>query len=301
MSDEYKSAIGLRDVYIAPVTVDDSGSYVAGAPIYFAPIVEASAEAAVNSKTQYADDAAYDAMVAEGETTISLTVTGMKPEVLAAITGNVLDVASGRIFDNGGTPPYYAVGFKSQKSNGKFRFYWFLKGIFDRPQEEFASKTDSPEPKVVKIKFTAIKTTHAFNLGSITDGVKRVFGDEDTTNFSGTGWFTQVQTPVAVAPSAIALSSSSPATNATGVATNATVTLTFNNAMEAEAINAVTLLRMDTGAIVATTNTLDATTKIMSLAHSAFTAATEYKILIVGAQDIYGQVLAASAVKFTTA
>ena len=33
-SAEYKSAVGLRDIYYALVTQDDSSAYVAGTPAY---------------------------------------------------------------------------------------------------------------------------------------------------------------------------------------------------------------------------------------------------------------------------
>ena len=133
-SGEYRSQIGLDSVYVAEVTLDDSSGYTAGTPVYFAPALEAKIEPTVNAETQYADDAAYDAMVSEGETKLTFNVTNIPLETLALITGKVFDAASGRLWDNNATPPYMALGFRSLKSNGSYRYYWFLKGRFNVPK-----------------------------------------------------------------------------------------------------------------------------------------------------------------------
>ena len=198
-SGEYKSVVGVRDVYIALVTQDDLAGYAADTPQYFAPVTEITGTPAVNSKTQYADDGPFDSSSAEGQTELEIGVTSVPNEMRALVTGKVFDTVSGRIFDNGGNAPEVALMFRSKKSNGKYRFYCYLKGKFQAPGEEATTQTDTPEPKEQKLKFTAIKTIYQFDLGSINDGVKKVEGDEDTLNFSGATWFNQVQTPVVVA------------------------------------------------------------------------------------------------------
>lgn len=197
--NEYKSSVGLKDLYYAVVTLDSVATFTPGTPKVLAPAMSASLAPTTNSKTQYADDGAFDVMTAEGETKIELEVTELPSVTLAEITGAVFDVASGRVFDNGGVPPYVSLGFRSKKSNGSYRYFWFLKGRFQKPGSEKATDSDTPDPKGLKLTFTAIKTTHPFDLGSVTDSVKSVFGDEDTTDFDATGWFTTVQVPV-VAP-----------------------------------------------------------------------------------------------------
>lgn len=295
---EYRSTVGLKDLYIAEVLQDDSTAYLADTPEYFAPVVDAKQDAAVNRQTQYADDQPFDAMSSEGETTITLNVTNVPIITLAKITGRVFDPTTGRMYDNAGVPPYFAIMFRSQKSNGSFRYFCYLKGRFDMPSQEAASKTDSPDPKTTEITFTAIKTTFQFDLGDIDDGVKRVVGDDDVTNFSGTDWFTQVQTPGVSAISALALSSSTPAANASGVSKTANLSLVFNNALSDEAINNVTLLDA-TPAVVSGTCTLSSDKKTMTIAHTAF-AGTIAHTIVIAVVDIYGQTLN-TIVKFTTA
>jgi phi13 family phage major tail protein len=299
-ASEYKSRVGLDNLYIAEVTQDDANGYVADTPEYLAPAAEATQEPTTNSETQYADNQPYDVMSSEGETKITLTVTNIPTEMLAKITGRVFDAASGRMFDDGGTPPYCALSFRSLKSNGSQRYYQYLKGTFDMPKEETATKTDTPDPKTMQLTYTAIKTVYKFDLGSRTNSVKRVTGDEDTDNFVGTTWFSQVQTPSASAPSALALSSSTPTDGLTGVSVSADQTLTFNNALVNDAIYQVSLIKASDGSIVAGAISLDSTKKIVTINPTAdLSASTDY-IITYNVTDIYGQHLS-GAVNFTTA
>jgi phi13 family phage major tail protein len=301
-SGEYKSRIGLDSLYVAEVTADSASAYTAGTPEVFAPAAEASQEPATSFAIQYADDQPYDVMTGEGETKITISVTNIPPEMLAWITGKVFDAASGRVWDDKAEAPYFALGFRSLKANGSYRYYWFLKGKFDMPKEEMTTKGDSPEPKTLALTYTAIFTTYAFDVGAVNNNVKRVFGDEDTTNFSATGWFSQVQTPVVTAPSALALSSSVPTDGATGVSVSANQTLTFNNALINDAIYEVVMAKAD-GTVVTMASgypQLDATKKIMTLDPASSLSASTVYLISYAVTDIYGQHLA-GVVNFTTA
>src|SRR3990172_10565002 len=299
-ADEYKSRVGLDSLYVAAVTADSSSAYTAGTPEIFAPAAEANQAPVTNFDVQFADDQAYDVFSGEGETKISMQVTNLPPQMLALITGKVFNAASGRVWDNGGSAPFYALAFRSKKANGKYRYYQFLKGKFDMPAEEAVTLGDTPEPKVMTLTYTAIRTTYKWNLGSVTDSVKRTFGDEDTTNFSATGWFSQVQVPNVVAPAALALDSSVPTDGATGISVSADQTLTFNNALPADVIYRVVRTKVSDGTIPASVITLDVTKKIVTInPNASLSAATAY-IITYAVTDIYGKNLA-GVVNFTTA
>jgi len=254
---EKYSVVGLRDLYVAAVTQDDADGYAADTPSAFAPAINASQAPATNSKTQYADDGQFDTMSSEGETKIDLEVTAIPLEMLATVLGRVYDASTGRMFDNGGTPPLMALSFRSQKSNGSYKYFQYLKGRFSAPSEENATKTDTPDPKPAKITYTALKTVYQFDLGSINDGVKRVVGDTDISGFSGSTWFDSVQVPVAGSPSALTCTPS-PVDGATGQTTTVAITLTFNNPIKSYGELGVSLTRVDTGAAIAVTRSWNA-------------------------------------------
>ena len=297
---EKKSVVGLRDLYIALVTQDDISAYAAGTPQAFAPAVTASHKPTSNSKTQYADDGPFDVLFSEGETVIDIEVTAIPLSLLALVLGKEFDAATGRMFDNGGIPPDVALSFRSKKSNGSYKYFQYLKGKFSAPSEDQATETDTPDPKSTRISFTAIKTTHEFDLGDVNAGVKRVVGDEDTTGFSGTTWFDAVQVPVAGAPAALTCTPS-PADAATNQVVTVAITLTFNNALAGDVERGVALVRGDTAAPITITRALSADRKVLTLGHPSLTASKTYLIVVAGIVDVYGQALADTVYDFATA
>jgi phi13 family phage major tail protein len=297
----YKSYVGVDQIYYALVTQDDSGAYAAGTPAYLAPAMNVSVEPVVNGKTQYADNAPFDVATAEGETKIKCDITGIHAQLLASILGMTYDVVNARVFDNGGQAPYVALGFRGKKSDGTYKYFWFLKGRFNKPKDELATTADTPEFKAISLEFTAIKTTYAFTLvgGGLTDGVKRVFGETSDTNFSATTWFNAVQVPSAGSFSAVTCTPS-PADGATGVAVSVVPTLTFNNAIVTG--TAGILLTKNDGLIVSTNITINTANKIITITPGAnLTAAAKYLISVAGVRDIYGQALANAVYDFTCA
>jgi hypothetical protein len=91
-----------------------------------------------------------------------------------------------------------------------------------------------------------------------------------------------------------------PANGAVDISIDANLTLIFNHPMAAGATSAV-VLQDATGATVASTNTLDVTTKILTIEPtSSLTAASAYSIVITAAPDVYGLTLT-KTIGFTTA
>lgn len=299
--NEYRSSIGLKNLYVAEVLEDDNSGYVADTPEYMAPACEATSTPKSNSKIQYADNQPYDPMTAEGETEIKLKATAIPSMLLAKITGRVADLTTGRVYDNNGIPPYYALMFESLRADGKVRYFAYLKGRFMMPPETFVSTSDTPNPQIPEIVFEAVKTIYQFVLSeSITDGVKRVFGDQDVLNFDASNWYTAVPYPAIGSISSPSLSSSTPANNATGISVSTTVALNFNNPMAQNAEKHVVLMNATTFAIISVTATLSTDRKTITLTPgSALSASTEY-LVVMPVLDLYGQQLDA-AIKFTTA
>jgi phi13 family phage major tail protein len=286
------------------VTQDDASAYAAGTPATFAPAMNIAQAPKSNSKTQYADNQPFDVMSAEGETEVDVEITGLQPDLLATILGRVYDAATGRLFDNGGTPPDVALGFRAKKSDGEYRYYWFLKGKFNSPPEEQATQTDTPDPKSTKLKFVAVRTIYQFDLlgdESLMDSVKRVVGETSDTSFDETNWFASVQVPVAGSPASFTCTPS-PADGATGVVASVSPTLTFSNPLAGNAENGIVLVRVSTGAAIAAARTLNAARTIVTInPNSDLTAGAVYLIVVPGVSDVYGQALADTVYDFTVA
>lgn len=295
MSD--KSYVGADKVYYALVTQDDSSGYVADTPSYLAPVMTITHTPKSSSKTQYADNQPFDAFTAEGETEMEIELTGMSLQTQAILTGKVYDAATGRMFDNGGTPPYVAIGFRAKRSGGGYRYYWYLKCTPQPPAEEQASATDTPDPKSSKMKLTAIRTIYQWDLGSIDDSAKRVVGDDEDTNFSATTWYDDVQVPVAGATPSFTCTPS-PVDGATGVAVGVSPTLTFSNALRTGTFGVA--ITKDDGTLVASAYSINAANKVVTInPNSDLTSSANY-LITVAVRDMYGQTLRA-VYNFTTA
>lgn len=298
---EYKSVIGLDSLYIAEVTTDTAAAYVAGTPEYLAPAAEAAQAPNASIETQYMDNQPYDILRSRGETKISLEISGLPAEMQAKIIGAVFDSSIGRVQDNEGAPAEFALGFRSKKTNGSYRYYWFLKGSFEAPSEDAATSKDKPDVKTTKLIYTALKTIYKFTLfDASVDSLKRMFGDEDTDSFDATGWFSEVQTPETTSIAALALSSSVPTDPGTNIVVSADLSLTFNNALVASAVNGIGLYLVSDGSLVACAITLDTAKKVATINPNASLTAGVAYLLTYAVTDIYGQTLR-GAVNLTTA
>lgn len=177
--------VGLRDLYFALLTDDQQdGTTTYETPERIAPAITAKITPTTNSATLYADDQAIEAATALGETTIELNVSDLPSAVQAKLLGH--EVKNGVLLGNvDDVAPYVALGFRSIKSNGKFRYYWLYKGRFSLPEEEFKTKEDTPEFQTPTISATF--------LPRLSDGRWKAMGDEDETEFTaGATWFDAV-------------------------------------------------------------------------------------------------------------
>lgn len=98
----------------------------------------------------------------------------------------------------------------------------------------------------------------------------------------------------------LALAASMPMDGAINIAITANLVLIFNHAMDAGVTSAVAL-KTAAGAAVISVNALDITSKILTVNPTgSLAAATQYKLVITAAADVYGQTLTED-ISFTTA
>lgn len=181
--------VGLRDIHYALLKSDDSTGVVYEKPEKIAGAINASVSPTTNSETLYADDGPAETATALGEITVELNVKDLPLEVQAALLGHKLEngVLLKSASDN---TPYVALGFKSLKSNGAYRYVWLYKGKFGLPEQEFQTKEDTPAFQTPTISGTFIKREF--------DDLWQAMGDEDETGFTaGSTWFTEVYDPAA--------------------------------------------------------------------------------------------------------
>lgn len=299
MTNNYKSVLGVDNLYYALVTQDDADGYVAGTPAVLAPLASIAFKPKTGTKIQYFDNKAMESLFSEGESEAEIEIQGLPLDVKAELLGKTYDAVNGRMYEDGGMPPYLALGYRALKTDGSYKYYWYLKCNFAPPDEEASTKTESPDPKSTKMKLTALYTEYEFDVDGVNSrSVKKVEGDTSLTAFSETGWFSAVQVPAPGSPSALTCTPS-PADGATGQSVSVSPTLTFNNALVTGTTGIV--LTKNDGAIVAGTITINAANTIVTIDPTTnLSAATKYLITIAGARSIYGQTFANTVYDFTT-
>ena len=192
-SPTVSSTIGLKDVVIAPLTVDTETTLTYGTLQKIAGAIDATVSPDnADPDVQYADDGEFDTLYADPEVAFKLKMADLPLVIQEMILNNVIDDNGVLIRSAQDKPPYFAIGFKSEKSDGKFRYVWLFKCRAKPISETFATKEGKTVTRQTpEVEFTAIKRTH--------DGHWQAVADEGENGFTATNaaaFLSSVYTPV---------------------------------------------------------------------------------------------------------
>jgi phi13 family phage major tail protein len=180
--------IGLSDLYYALLTTDAvDATPVYATPVHIAGAISAKINPNTDNATLFADNGPQEVATALGAIDLELNVVDLELPVQAALLGHTYS-ANGILKRKGSdTPPWVAIGFKSLKSNGKYRFTWLTKGKFAAPEQANDTKNDKVNFQTPTIKGSFVKRDW--------DSEWERHIDEDDTAYDssvGTSWFTAV-------------------------------------------------------------------------------------------------------------
>lgn len=178
-------AIGLRNVVYATLTTDPaSGTATYATPKAIKGAISAKINPNSSNDTLFADDGPYETATTIGSISLALNVADLPLDAQAALFGHTLTAEGVLIRKSSDVPPWVAVGFKSLKSNGNYRYTWLAKGKFGLPEESNETRGD-------KINFQTPTTNGSFVKRVCDDEWERHI-DEDTTGFTqamADSWF----------------------------------------------------------------------------------------------------------------
>lgn len=190
---------GLSNVYVAEVTKDDNaeGGYVVGTPFHLIPAGEMSRTVSSEKTNIFFDNAVFYQSGSESATEISVTGAALRPGDVAKLLGKYVDEATGAVLDSGEySEKYWALGGETENHDGTKEYFWFLKGTFAAPEQTDKTKDESTDTNGMTLVFSAIQTTHKFNVGNEQKPMKRVVIDTETTVLNDNqNWVAQVVTP----------------------------------------------------------------------------------------------------------
>lgn len=187
---EYRGVEGL--VY-AEVTEDSAEAYTTGEVKVLAGVSEISKTTESSDEAHYYDNMPAVVVSSTGSDEITCSVSAIPLDVLADITGQTYDETTGAFIEGARVSKYYALGYKTKKTDGTEVFVWRLKGTFSIPDSTHATEDDGTDANGQEITFTGIMTTHKFNKTGA--GAKAITVDTSVGNANVSTFFTEVTTP----------------------------------------------------------------------------------------------------------
>jgi phi13 family phage major tail protein len=124
----------------------------------------------------------------------SQLTTGEKADLL----GHTIDSKGGLVYGSGDVPPWVAIGFRTLKSNGTYRYVWLYKGKFMEPEDNNETKGDSVNFQNDEIKGQFARLNKSFNIGGKAVKPWKYELDEETETADATAisnWFKSVVLP----------------------------------------------------------------------------------------------------------
>ena len=189
---------GVEGLVAAEVTCDDNETgeghgYVPGNVFAIAGVAEISRTTDSSNEAHYYDNipAVIVSNTASDEVTISASAIPL--DVLAYITGQNYDATTGSFIEGPRDFKYFAIGYKTKKTNGDEVYVWRYKGTFNVPDQTNPTENDGTDANGQELVFTGISTTHKFTKTG--KGAKALNVDVAKGLANVTNFFASVTTP----------------------------------------------------------------------------------------------------------
>ena len=179
-SPTVSSTVGLKNVVLAPLTTDTAETLTYGTLQALAGAMEATITPEnADPDVQFADDIEFSVLYPDPQISFKTKMADVPLVIQEMIFGNTIDDNGVLIRKANDQPPYFAVGFSSEKSNGKNRYVWLYKTRAKPVTETYATKEGgSVTRQTGEVEWTSIKRTH--------DGAYQAVADEDENGFDAT-------------------------------------------------------------------------------------------------------------------
>lgn len=184
-SPAVSSTVGLKNMVIAPLTEDTETTVTYGALQLVAGAIEATVTPEnADPDVQYADDVEFDVLYPDPNLTFNTKMADIPLAIQEMIFGNQIDDNGVLVRTSTDKPPYFAVGFKSEKSNGKFRYVWLYKVRAKPLTENYATKEGTTiNRQTGEVSWTAIKRTRDGRYQAVADEGENGFTAEEGVAF----------------------------------------------------------------------------------------------------------------------
>lgn len=220
---------GTDAVYFAPLTKDDKTGYTFQTPVMICNSGQISKSVNSSSETHYYSNVGSIVILTNGGDTVTVTTPVLDLGIVAMLTGQTLDSATGALLTGDLKEVHGALIYRTQLTDDTWRYTVKYNATLSAvPEEVSVTKKDSIDTNGQQLEFKCNKTTYAFSNGGQVDGAEF---DERDDKCTFTTFFDTVYTPdtmgsiVKAAVTALSLSASTSTLTAGDTATiTATVT-----------------------------------------------------------------------------
>lgn len=158
--------IGCDNLVYALMTTEDT----ADTPPVYAEVIPAPGVMHVNInpngslETLFADDGPMESASTLGRIEVEIQKNELTTKNKADLLGHEIDTNGALVYSDNDVPPHVAIGFRTLKSNGKYRYVWLYKGKFTEPEDANETKGDSINFQADTISGQFSKLNYAYTV-----------------------------------------------------------------------------------------------------------------------------------------
>jgi phi13 family phage major tail protein len=200
--------IGCDHLVFAPITKDDGLELTFGAITALPGVMKITINPNASQDTLFSDDGPSDTASTLGQIEVGIDKAALAIDEKASLLGHSVDAKGALVYGANDVPPWVAIGFRTLKSNGKYRYVWLYKGKFMEPEDNSETKGDSInfQNDTITGKFVKVNKEINFTVGvgpetKKTQPWKSEMDEDSATADAATiaAWFDTVYVPAAPA------------------------------------------------------------------------------------------------------
>lgn len=158
--------IGVDNLVYAPLTKDTDTELTYGVVKKLPGVMKISINPNSSTETAFYDDGPGESASTLGDIEVEIEKAELSIDERAALLGHELTEKGVLVYGAADSAPYVALGFRTLKSNGSYKYVWLMKGKFAEPEDSNETKGDSVSFQSDTLNGSFAKTNHVFTIGS---------------------------------------------------------------------------------------------------------------------------------------